>query len=79
MGTTLIVQPGVVVMGQDNAELRVQGHMRALGTAAQPITFTRDIAGADSWQGLVFDGGTGRLRSARVFFGGWSPEWTGVH
>ena len=78
VGTTLIVQPGVVVMGQDNAELRVQGHMRALGTAAQPITFTRDIAGADSWQGLVFDGGTGQLRRVGVFFGGWSGSSAGV-
>jgi hypothetical protein len=42
------------------------GHLDAVGTAAQPITFTAPGRG---WSGLVFDGGTGRLEHTTVSAG----------
>ncbi|MCZ7570272.1 MAG: hypothetical protein M5U01_17040 [Ardenticatenaceae bacterium] len=70
-GVTLTVEPGVVVQGQDNVELKVQGHLQAVGTASQPITFTSATdSGPNQWAGLVFDGGTGELRRVTVRYGG---------
>lgn len=68
---TLTIEPGTVVMGQSSAQLTVQGHLSALGTPTQPITFTSaEDTGKWQWQGLVFDGGTGHLRHAVVRYGG---------
>ncbi|MCI0726184.1 MAG: dockerin type I domain-containing protein, partial [Chloroflexi bacterium] len=51
-GITLTIEPGVVVMGQTNAELQVQGHLEAIGAPAQPITFTSATdSGPTQWQG----------------------------
>jgi len=70
-GVTLTIQPGVVVKGQSNAQLHVQGHLAALGTPTQPITFTSAAdSGPEGWEGLVFDGGTGELRHTTVRYGG---------
>jgi hypothetical protein len=76
---TLTLEPGVTVRGNlggnNSGELRVEGHLEANGTPAQPVTFTsfHDTAPAQ-WPGLVFDGtagaGTGHLRHARVRYGG---------
>jgi len=69
-GVTLTVQPGVVVQGASNAELLVQGHLEAVGTAAQPITFTStNDSGPGQWQGLVFNGGSGNLEHVVVRYG----------
>ncbi|MBI5565474.1 MAG: right-handed parallel beta-helix repeat-containing protein, partial [Chloroflexi bacterium] len=65
---TLTVEPGVTVMG---GELKVGGHLAALGTASVPITFTSVADNAPSqWSGLVFDGGTGVLRHVSVRYAG---------
>ena len=70
-GVTLTVQPGVTVMGRDDTELQVLGHLAAVGTPAQPITFTSSTdSGPEEWSGLVFDGGTGELRHVTVRYGG---------
>ncbi|MDH7515507.1 MAG: hypothetical protein QHI48_06520, partial [Bacteroidota bacterium] len=37
-GITMTVAPGAILMGPLNVELKVQGHLDALGTATQPIT-----------------------------------------
>ena len=67
--TTLSVEPGVAVRGGE--ELTVRGHLDAIGTATDPITFT---SAGDSepgqWSGLVFSGGTGDLQNATVRYGG---------
>ena len=83
-GVTLTVEPGVVVKGQDNTELRVLGHLAAIGTVTQPITFTSSTdTGPQQWAGLVFDGGTGDLRHVTVRYGGdggnsgLSTAWSG--
>jgi RHS repeat-associated protein/uncharacterized repeat protein (TIGR01451 family) len=68
-GLTLTVKPGVAVMGQDQVELTVEGHLEARGS--QPITFTSSAnSRPGQWSGLVFDGGTGALRHVTVRYGG---------
>ena len=69
-GVTLTIQPGVVVQGQSNAELLVQGNLLAIGTATQPITFTSSTnSGPGQWQGLAFGGGVGNLEHVVVRYG----------
>ncbi|MCP4591211.1 MAG: right-handed parallel beta-helix repeat-containing protein, partial [bacterium] len=70
-GVTLTVAPEAQVMGEDGAELRVSGHLEAVGTDTRPITFTSATdTGPYQWAGLVFDGGTGELRHATVRYAG---------
>ncbi len=72
-GVTLTIEPGVVVKGASGAELLVWGHLEAVGTAAQPITFTSETdTGANQWGGLLFDGGTGNLEHVTVRYAGQS-------
>ncbi|HLK12812.1 MAG TPA: Ig-like domain-containing protein [Candidatus Binatia bacterium] len=53
-GSTLTVQPGVVVQFAQGVgdTLAVQGTLLAAGTSDQPITFTGATASAGSWGGL---------------------------
>ncbi len=71
---TLTIEPGVTVMGRDDKALKVQGHLEAVGTSSQPITFTSLSGGVSGWEGLIFDGslgaGTGNLRYVTVMHGG---------
>ena len=70
-GITLTVEPGVAVKGRRYVELLVQGHLEALGTPTQPITFTSTAdTGPTEWAGLAFDGGSGHLRLATVRYSG---------
>ncbi len=70
-GITLTVEAGVMVMGEDSAELRILGALAAIGTPIQPITFTSAANTApDQWQGIVFDGGAGDLQYVTVRYGG---------
>ena len=70
-GVTLTVEQGVVVKGKDNYELRIEGHLEAVGTASFPILFTSVEDGAPrEWSGLVFAGGTGNLKHVTVRYGG---------
>jgi parallel beta-helix repeat protein len=70
-GLTLTVEPDTTIWGRSSSELRVEGYLSAVGTAAQPIVFTsaQDTAGYQ-WSGLVFDGGSGNLEHATVRYGG---------
>ena len=71
-GVTLTIEPGVTVRGQATTELLVLGHLRAVGTRAQPITFTSaSDSGPNQWAGLVFNGGTGHLRHATARYAGY--------
>ncbi len=56
--------------GQEFFGLIVQGHLEAIGTSAQPITFTSEIAGPGQWDGIAFTGGSGHLRHTTVRYGG---------
>jgi len=74
---TLTVEPGVTVMGRANARLRIDGHLEALGTSTDPITFTSSSGASAGWVGLFFYGegdrqGTGHLRHATVRYAGYS-------
>ncbi len=70
-GVTLTVEPGVVAKGGTTVELQVQGHLTAIGTPAQPITFTSSVDTAyNQWSGIVFEGGAGELDYATVRYGG---------
>ena len=71
VGITMTVEPGVMVMSRTDVEVRTLGHLAAIGTPTQPITFTSATnTGANQWSGLVFDGGTGELDHATVRYGG---------
>lgn len=55
-GATLAVDPGVEVRFESNSGLTVQGRLLAVGTAAQPITFTGTSAAPGSWRGINIAG-----------------------
>jgi len=65
-GVTLTIEAGSTVKP---AAITVQGHLAAVGTAANPITFTADGSG---WESLTFSGGTGLLRYVDVLKAGWN-------
>ena len=68
---TLTIEPGGVVQGQSQAALVVRGHLDAMGTPTQPITFTSALdTGPGQWKGVVFDLGSGHLRHATVRYAG---------
>ncbi len=70
-GVTLTIDPGVMVQGQNGTLLIVEGSLQALGTAAQPITFTSQLdSGPGQWAGLVYDGGGGALDHVTLRYGG---------
>jgi hypothetical protein len=70
-GRTLTIEPGVVVKGKVDTELRIAGTLNAEGSATTPITFTSSIdSGGEQWSGLVFNGGTGVLRHATIRYSG---------
>jgi hypothetical protein len=55
-GATLTVEPGVQVRFASNARLTVRGTLKAIGTAAEPITFTGTTAQPAWWQGIEIFG-----------------------
>lgn len=60
-GVTLTIQPGVLVKFDNSVSnlLSVQGTLSAIGTPAQPITFTGMLASPGSWEGLLVNGSVG--------------------
>ena len=59
-GVTLTLEPGVQVRLPSGRIMYVYGNLSAVGTAGQPITFTRD--GASGWHSIQFaTNGTGTL------------------
>ena len=53
---TLTVEPGVTVQFVESAQLLLKGRLTAVGTSAQPITFTGTTAQPGWWYGLSFNG-----------------------
>lgn len=61
--SSLNIQPGVEVVFQGFAQLKVDGILRAVGTQSQPITFRRDdttgwhndIIQDGGWRGIIFN------------------------
>lgn len=60
-GASLTVDPGVTVKfdNSNSSSIYVQGVLSAIGTPAQPITFTGVVATPGSWRGLSVDGSVG--------------------
>jgi hypothetical protein len=50
----LSIEPGVSVLFETNCVFRVAGRLTAIGTAAEPIVFTR-TNGPGGWQGVFFN------------------------
>ncbi|MGH2920678.1 MAG: right-handed parallel beta-helix repeat-containing protein, partial [Gaiellaceae bacterium] len=79
-GVTLTIDPGVVVQGDaPTRQLVVNGSLSAIGTAAQPITFTSTAdSGPGQWYRIVFQsaGGASTLKYANVRYGGGSAVST---
>lgn len=70
-GITLTIEPGVIVKGSANSELKILGHLSAIGNAEQPILFTSTAnSGPVEWGGLAFLGGTGNMQYTTVRYGG---------
>ncbi|WP_299644171.1 right-handed parallel beta-helix repeat-containing protein [uncultured Chloroflexus sp.] len=69
---TLTIEPGVRVVFSQNGSVSVwQGTLRAIGTAAQPITFTGSTAEAGWWRELDVSGtGTAEIEQAVIEYGG---------
>jgi parallel beta-helix repeat protein len=76
-GVTLTVDPDVVVKGTNGSQLEIAGRLVAVGTAAQPITFTSAVySWMGGWAGLRFDNwSSGQLEHVTVYNGG---EYNGV-
>ncbi len=72
-GKTLVIEPGAIVKAEDGTSLSVHGTLNAIGTAAQPITFTsindNSIGGttgsgsphAGDWRGIATLGEHGSI------------------
>ena len=68
---TLTIEPGVIVKGKVDTELRIEGTLNAEGSATTPITFTSSIdSDGEQWSGLVFNGGTGVLSQTTIRYSG---------
>lgn len=56
-GLTLTLQPGTTLMSIDSG-LQIEGHLEAIGTMVQPITYTSDNDDSNiSWSGVTVQGG----------------------
>jgi hypothetical protein len=70
-GATLTIEPGVEIQGQSNAGLIVYGHLEALGTPTEPITFTSAFnTSPGDWPGIEIAGGTANLQQATIHYAG---------
>lgn len=80
-GVTLTVEPGVVVQGNSQStSLAVNGSLSAVGTAAEPITFTSTSdSGAGQWSAIWFQTGhvASTLKHVHVRYGGGTGVSTG--
>lgn len=81
-GVELTVEPGTEVLFAENAGIFVQGALRAVGTPAQPITFTSlsDEPDTGDWEGLYFEAGSDDSRSILEYVtvsyaGEWLTWW----
>ncbi|MFO7681762.1 MAG: DUF11 domain-containing protein [Chloroflexota bacterium] len=76
-GVTLTVEPGVMVMANTNSGFDIAGRLEAIGTPAQPITFT-SVASATpgEWYGIFIGGnngmGSAHLNNAVVQYADWN-------
>lgn len=79
-GVTLTAEPGVVVKANQYKRILINGTLTAVGTEAQPITFTSNQATptAGYWRSIYFNtGSTGQLSYVTVSYGGQNDSASG--
>lgn len=70
-GHTLFIDPGVMLMTRSNKDIRIHGHLEAMGTPTQPITFTSATnTGPEQWGSLYIQEGSADLRYVTIRYGG---------
>jgi hypothetical protein len=81
-GATLTVDPGVQVRFDQNARMRVNGGLSAIGTVTEPITFTGTTMQSGWWGGISFEGSPSNPLKGSIMdhvvveYGGfWSPNY----
>lgn len=69
---TLTIEPGVIIRTPGSRRLEIQGHLKAIGTSTQTITFTSQTdTSPGQWVGLKFvGGGTGELHHTVLRYAG---------
>ncbi|MFH2142697.1 MAG: right-handed parallel beta-helix repeat-containing protein, partial [Bacteroidota bacterium] len=68
-GTTLTIEPGVLVEFQGHYKLNVQGRLLAIGTEADTITFTvQPDSLATGWHGIRFDNTPAANDSSKIAY-----------
>ena len=71
-GATLTIQPGVTVEFRQYQGLWVSGHLQAIGTAADPITFRGSTGQKGWWRGIHISGeGSARFERCDVAHAGY--------
>jgi hypothetical protein len=66
-GHSLTIDPGVDILTEGNAQIRVSGRLMAYGTESDSIRFMDAVNGGPRWDGFVFDGGdSSHLEYVRV-------------
>jgi hypothetical protein len=78
-GATLVIEPNVEVRFAQNQSLDVSGQLQALGSAANPITFTGTTKTLGWWKGLQVVGtaaapGVANLDYVTIEYGGQAPS-----
>lgn len=70
-GRTLFIDPGVMVMARNDTNIRINGHLEAIGTPGQPITFTSATnTGPGQWGHVYIQEGSADLRYVTIRYGG---------
>jgi hypothetical protein len=72
---TLSIEPGVEVRFDNGTYLDIYGRLRAIGTAAQPITFTASTKTAGAWYGIeLYGSSSATFDYVTVEYGGYSSS-----
>ncbi len=70
-GCTLFIDPGVAVMARSGVPVHVLGHLEAIGTPTQPITFTSAAnSGPGQWSGIYIQNGSGNFAYVTLRYAG---------
>lgn len=74
--TTVNLEPGTVFYFESSLSLEVYGTLNALGTADNPIVFTRPPDATYYWQGIIFrNNSNGDLQHCQFNYGGKANEY----
>ena len=76
---TLTISPNVTVRFNRNSELVIQstGHLAAIGTASQPITFTSNVTptpASCNWDAIRFNSNNNTMRYSLLEYATWGID-----